>query len=201
MPPYQSEKRTIMNPAKEIFYVELPVAVASDTDLLDSIAAIMANAPSSDVYKKNPAIQATVTAVTDLAKSWTLARGAVSADENKLLTDKQIRDASRILVGQKLQLFRSQIQDAAPTAADARAAGVNTRDRNALPAPLVAPIGGVLTPSARFRGQFKASANAVSGIRTYAMQISPDPIGPNTFEDVDGYGKSRTFKGYGTVNK
>jgi len=185
-----------MSQAKEIFYVELPISATTDADLLAAVAAITANAPSSDIYKTNLAIQDTVTAVAALAKTWTNAREVVSADENKLLTDKKVRDSNRILLTQKLQLFRSQVQDAAPTAADARATGINTRERNAAPAPLVAPTGGVLTPSPRVKGQFTASANAVPGIRTYAMQISPDPIGPNTYQDVDGYAKSRTFKDY-----
>lgn len=185
-----------MQPPKETFTVELPVSLLTDAKLSDAVASITTNAPNSDVYKNNPPIQATVTAVITLGKTWLDAVGIVAADELKLVTDKQLRDDGRLSLTQKLQLLRSQIQDAAPTAAAAKAMGVNTREGNALPAPLLAPAGGTVKFSMRVKGQFTASAAEVTGIRTYRMQLSLDAGPPVTWTDVEGHGKSHTFKGY-----
>lgn len=49
-----------MTTPKEVFYVVLPVAGMSDAELDSTVAALAANAPSSDVYKQNPAVAATI---------------------------------------------------------------------------------------------------------------------------------------------
>ena len=185
-----------MNPTKETFEVVLPAAGMSDAELGSTVAAIATNAPTSTVYTQNPPVAATVDTVIVLGKTWTKAEGDVAADEAKLETDKQIRDDSRTALTQKLQLLRSQVQDAAPTAAAARAVGVPTRDGKALPAPLLDPSGGTVTFSKRVKGQFRSRVEGVPGIETYKTQICLDPTNPTNWIDVDGHGKTHTFKGY-----
>ena len=182
--------------AKENFTVEIPVSAFLDKDMVALCASIAANAPSSTVYQGSVFIQSTVKAVADCALAWTTSSASVAAGEAKLKTDKASRKANRKALAQKLQLLRSQIQDAAPTAADARAMGVDTRDQNALPVTLIAPSGGTLTLSKTVHGQFRAVAADVPGIRTFAMQVALDPVTPTSWTLADGKGKSRLFKGY-----
>jgi hypothetical protein len=70
------------------------------------------------------------------------------------------------------------------------------RDHNALTTPLLVPEGGVLTPSKTVKGQFKANASAVPGIRTFAVEISPDPVTATSWVLAGGTGKTRIFSGY-----
>jgi len=169
-----------MNPTKETFEVVLPAAGMSDAELGSTVAAIATNAPTSTVYTQNPPVAATVDTVIVLGKTWTKAEGDVAADEAKLETDKQIRDDSRTALTQKLQLLRSQVQDAAPTAAAARAVGVPTRDGKALPAPLLDPSGGTVTFSRR--GGEPATSNARRHIEfaSPCQMTLTDPVASGT---------------------
>lgn len=185
-----------MTTPKEVFYVVLPAAGMTDAELESTVAALGTNAPSSDVYKQNPSVAATIDAVAVLGKTWSGAQGDVSADLAKLDTDKKLAsDARAALIG-KLQLVRGQIQDAAPNAAAARAVGIPTRDGNALPAPLLTPSGGTVTFSKRVKGQFRSRTDGVPGIETYKTQICLDPTNPTNWVDVEGHGQTHTFKGY-----
>jgi hypothetical protein len=185
-----------MPAAQEKFYVEIPVSAFADKDMLALCASIAQNAPTSTLYLNNVPIQSTVAAVAIMAQTWTTSTAAVAAGEAKLKTDKANAKANRKALGKKVQLLRSQIQDAAPTLADAKAMGVDGRDKNSLPALLIAPAGGTLTLNKRIAGQFVANATAVPGIRTYAVEISPEPMTPTSFVVAEGKGKTRTFKGY-----
>jgi hypothetical protein len=185
-----------MTSPKETFYVTLPVATMSDAEVNDIVAAIGTNAPNSDLYKQSPPIASTVDAAVALGKAWTAKEGDVAADLAKLLADKKLAlDARTALLG-KLQLLRGQVQDAAPDAAAARAVGVPTRDGNALPAPLLAPSGATITFSKKVKGQFRSVIQGVPGIQTFKTQISLDAVNPSTWSDVEGHGKTHTFRGY-----
>lgn len=187
-----------MPTAKEVFYVEIAASDSSDLQLQTIVAALAANGPTSAVYLAHPAVQSALTSVLAVAQSWTTDSSSVASAAATLATNRKNRRANRKLLAHKLTLLRGQIQDAATTAVEAAATGAGVRHQNAPPAPLLVPAGGTLTPSKLVKGQFKANAAAVPGIRTFAMQISPDPMTADSWVLAPGTAKTRTFAGYDT---
>lgn len=185
-----------MPTAKEVFYVEIPASDSTDTELQAVLAALAANGPASALCLAHPAVQSTLTSALAVAQSWTADGDAIAAGVAALATNRKSRRANRKLLSQKLTLLRGQIQDAATTAVEAQATGAGVRYENAPPAQLLVPAGGTLTASKVVKGQFRANAAAVPGIRTFAMQISPDPVTATSWVLADGTAKRRTFSGY-----
>jgi hypothetical protein len=89
------------------------------------------------------------------------------------------------------------VESLATTVEQATALGVVGRIGKPTSAPLAAPEGVIVTLG-RKHGQFRVSAKSSIRGERFGAQVSIEPIGPATWQDVPGTGKARLITGHAT---
>jgi hypothetical protein len=178
------------------FHLDLNMTNLTDADRDDLIAGILKVAPSSPLIQSSPAMQASLALLTTKATTFQTARTTVAASQQKLSADIDAENDARAAIDNEVLALGGLVATGAKTSADVTGSGFNERP----PPPPKLPFAGADVLDIRFpgklKGQFRVSPHGAGNARTtWIVQMSPDPIGPNTWIEVVGPGKSRTITG------
>jgi hypothetical protein len=176
--------------------VALHLSTMTDAEILQLVVAIAALAPQSALMSV-AAIAASVSQVATKGAAFKTADDLVTADEEKTRTDKTSKLSARGALENELTSLAGLVGTNAKTPADvaSMALTVAASPVVATAPPAVPETVAVFTPK-KVRGRAKASVQTgkTRGGR-FVAQGSPDPIGPTTWYDLPGTGKSRTLTG------
>jgi hypothetical protein len=176
-------------------HVLLPLGQMSDKERADTGTTIGTMAPSSPIYTQSTHVQAAVADVVSLTAALKSADASVTHDEAQLALSRGGRDTVRTKLDRSLGVYTSLAENLATTVDEAAALGLTARIGRAAPAPL-APPDGVIVKLGTKHGQFRVSAKTSLRTGHYGAQISADPVGPLTWQDLTGGGKSRLITGH-----
>jgi len=166
----------------------------TDPERVNLAGAVGVAAPISALYNQHPAVKAALDAFIAAGVSLGGATTVVRDLEQKLGVAKETVDLSRTLFGQASTVARTTVETTATTLEEVASVGLTGRFGRA-PAKAIAPPTGVAIHLGKKHGQFRASA-VYTGRAKYGAQVSTDPVGPATWQDLPGSGKERTVMGH-----
>jgi hypothetical protein len=179
------------------FHVELDLRTL-ETDIAARetlVTNIQKMAPSSPLWTSQPLQKA----VGDLGTTFAaykvaVAKGDQSAKQHTL--DVAARNTARDANDAALTLVKALVESGATSADDIKSIAFTPRGGRP-PAPqLVPPDFLDITMGKKGHGKVKVAAHEIGKTRRqYAAQMSPDPIGANTWANLPGAGKSRWLTG------
>jgi hypothetical protein len=177
------------------FFVSLNLAALTDEDRETKLASILSVAPQSTLMA-NTAIAASVTALTAKGATLKSCRNIVIADAQKLATDTGTCNTARGDFDTELLTLTGLVSTNAKSPADLTGMGLDERPP-APPKPAFAPPDALdITNPKKGVGWTTVSAHVPANSRIrWAVQMSPDPVGANTWTEVYGVGKSRKITG------
>jgi hypothetical protein len=172
----------------------------SDPEIVLLGANIAKMAPTSALYTNNPGMQPLVTDIGSQNVVLGNMAAAIAKAEADLVTMKETRDTTRDQLEKDIVGLRGFVEAKAATVADANAVGFNARSGKAPDAPLAVPDG-IIVHLGKKHGQFMVSAKTSLKRGKFGAQLSADPIGPATWQDMLGTAKRRIVTGHasGTV--
>ncbi len=140
-------------------------------------------------------MQAAVTEIAGLSTSLKSADAQVTHDEAQLLLSKGVRDTTRTKFDRSMVVFATMVENTATTVDQAASVGLVGRIGKAAPAPLEPPDA-VIVKLGTKHGQFRVAVNTSTPGGKFGAQISTDPIGPATWVDLPGAGRTRLITGH-----
>ena len=180
------------------FHVLLDLTTLDDTARHQLVASIAAAAPASALVAANPAMQASIAALSTKDTALTQSNSAVVLDKQKLKTDIATEAVARNNLDGELRNLATLTENNAKSPADVQGLSFVYRPpavATKLPPPVPAQINVKMPKS----GHGKAVAVVEETGPThydYVAQSSPDPVGPTTWAALGlGYGKTRTVTG------
>jgi len=176
-------------------HVILPLGQMSDKERADLGTTVGNMAPSSPLYAQHPQLQPAVSDVASLSTALKADDASVVHDEAQLASSREGRDTTRTKFDRAMWVFTSLVENLALTVDQAAQLGLTARVGKAPPAPL-APPEGVIVKLGRKHGQFRASVKTTQKNGRFGAQISTDPVGPTTWQELPGAGRSRLIGGH-----
>jgi hypothetical protein len=177
--------------------IALSTSVLSDLERAALVSGMQKVAPQSPLMQV-PSIAASYSAITKKGATLTAASAAVAADEKQLKIDLGAREQARVALDVELLTMKTLVTANAQSAADILGMGFTPLTSAAtgqtavpdLPGPLVAIPGKV-------PGRARVGIDAPGRLAgSTAAEVSPDPVGANTWQPLPGSGKQRKLKGY-----
>ena len=176
--------------AKFLVHIQLNTTLLTPTLRAGLVASITRNAPSSDLYKKEPAVQSTVTDLTALEAGFTTANAAVAAAQAYLTLQEQLCADAGAALDRGLILLKGLVENKATTPGEVKEIGFAVREPSSKADLLVAPDW-VDATSSRTHGRFTVTVRDALHRVHFAAQMSLEPIGPSTWIDLPGIGRRR----------
>jgi hypothetical protein len=183
---------------KTAVHVLLTLADFNDAELVALGQSIAKLAPQSALYQQVPGLQAVVG---DIAQQNSVLDGAnaeIVKAQAELVTMKETRDVARDQLEKNMTGLRGLVEAKAVSVADANALGLTARSGRAPISPLLPPET-VIVRLGKKHGQFIVSAKSSLRHAKFGAQLSADPIGPATWQDLPGSGKQRIVKGHASA--
>jgi hypothetical protein len=178
-------------------YVELGLgALESDLAAREALVNnIQKMAPTSPLWTVTGMQQAVGTLGTTFASyKTTVATAAASAKQHEI--DLAAQATAQDANDRSLLLVKALTESAAKTASDVTSMAFVARGPRPLAPPLLPPDSLEVTIGRKGHGKVRVSAHELGTTRRqYAAQMSPDPIGANTWVSLPGSGKSRRLTG------
>jgi hypothetical protein len=172
--------------------IALNLSAMTDAEILQLVVAIAAVAPQSALISV-AAIAASVAAVATKGAAFKAYDEAVTADEEKTRIDKAGKLGSRGALESELTSLAGLVGNNAKTPADVASMALTVAaSRVVATAPPATPETVNVVVPKKVRGRAKVS---VPSTGRFVAQGSADPIGPATWYDLPGTGKSRTLTG------
>jgi hypothetical protein len=176
-------------------HIALALGQMTDKERVDLCTTMGQLAPTSPLYAQNPHLQAAVTEAVSLGTSFHTAEGTVTQNYATLVLSKEVLDQTRAKLDRSLGVVSSMLENLATTVEQAATVGFTARLGKAVPGPLVPPDG-IIIVLGKKHGQFRASAKSSRKSDRFGAQVSTDPIGPATWQDLPGNGKRRLVTGH-----
>jgi hypothetical protein len=185
---------------KDAVHVLLTLGDLSDPEIVTLGANIAKMAPTSALFQQNPGMQPLVTDIGSQNVVLADMAAAIAKAEADLVTMKESRDTTRDHLEKDIVGLRGFVEAKAATVADANAVGFHARSGKAPSVPF-APPDGVIVQLGKKHGQFICSAKSSLRRGKFGAQLSADPFGPATWQDLLGTAKRRIVTGHasGTV--
>ena len=183
-----------MKSNKTSLHIILALTKLDDKGRIDLATNLKTMAPTSALYTQNPAIQAAVTECTGNGALLGAIDAEVTNDEAKLALSKEKRENLRAAFDKSAIVVKSLVEHHGTTVEEAASLGFISQIGKTPPAPLATP-NGVTVKLGKKHGQFRVSADT-PGHGKFGAQISPNPIGPGTWQDLPGTGKTHLVTGY-----
>jgi hypothetical protein len=178
----------------------LNVALLDDLgrqNLVTSIQKVAAQSPLMQVS----AIAASVAAITTKGAAFATNVATTSTLEKQFKASATVRDVSRATLDSELVTLRALTENSATSATDITSMGFvlleSTKSSKAPPSPPEA----ILVRPGKERGKVRVAVQGKGYLGQFAAQISPDPIGANTWTSLPGTGKTRQLSGYASGTK
>jgi hypothetical protein len=121
---------------------------------------------------------------------------SVGGFETQLALSKEVRATTQNQYDKAIGVLVSLAESEAKTPDEAASLGfINARVGGGTPSPLTPPDG-VIVKLGKKHGQFRASAKSPLTHGRFGAQLSTDPVGPATWQDLTGSGKTRLVTGH-----
>jgi hypothetical protein len=179
---------------KDAVHVVLRLEDYTDAQLTALGQSIVQLAPQSPLYQV-PGLPAVVGRLDQQNTTLNGANAAIVKALAELVAMKETRDVARDQLEKCLVGLRGLVESNAVTVADANAIGLDARIGRPPAAPLVPPET-VIVLLGKKHGQFTVSAKSNLRHAQFGAQLSTDPIGPATWQDLPGHGKRRVVNGH-----
>jgi hypothetical protein len=185
---------------KNAVHVLLTLQDYTDSQLTALGQSIVKLAPQSQLYQQVPGLQPIVGKIGQQYGMLDGANVAIVKAEAELVGLRETRDVARDQLEKSMTGLRGLVESNAVTVSDANALGLDARIGRPPITPLLPPET-VIVRLGKKHGQFIVSAKSSLRQAKFGAQLSTDPIGPATWQDLPGSGKQRTVKGHasGTV--
>lgn len=177
-------------------YLDLNMVNLTDERRDQLVAAIQQVAPTSTLIQGSPAMQACVAALLTSAVKFKADRDTVSADQQKLAADMDLENQSRAAVDREILALSGLVSTRAVNAADVTGSGFNLRPPPPPRLPFAPPDALHIAFPRKEKGKFIVSPHGIGRRRIHwVVQMSVDPVGPDTWIEVVGPGNPRTITG------
>ena len=180
---------------KRRFRISLDISGVDDTWRHQTLAGIVDVAATSPLIA-DPAVQATLTALTTLGVSLKADNDVVAADKTKMALHIEQEAHTRTAFDSALVTLKALVENKATKATDVASMGFEERGAPRAKGQLMPPEALDIKLASKVRGQFTASVRETGGDKwIYVAEQSPDPIGENTWSTLVGYRKTRKVTG------
>jgi hypothetical protein len=176
--------------------IHLDLAPSTFTDPIrdDLLAAIAGAAPTSTLIQNNPAMVASVAALATKGATFRADRDKVANAQQQLDAAFDTSNTSRASVDLELMTLGNLVATNAKTKEDVTKAGFKERGPKPPEPSLEPPVSIDFKFPKRLKGQVTATPHVPKGFHAqWAVEMSTDPIGANTWVTVHGTGKSRVI--------
>jgi hypothetical protein len=174
--------------------VNFAASQLTDQERIEAVGAIGTLAPTSNLYIQYPPVHAAVDAAVQVGVELQAATTHATNIRAQLVLADEAVGAVRLKFGQLIGVVKSSVEATNPTVADCAALGLAGTIGRPAPAPLVPPAS-ITVHLGKKHGQFRVAAVA-PGKPKCGAQVSADPIGAATWQDLPGNGKTRTVTGH-----
>jgi len=179
----------------EVIQVKLNLS-ALDIDGRIALSSMLAKAaPQSAVYGSNPFLKGAADKAVQRGDDLQAAATAAHNAEMKLSAAKAAVVVAEARFDRDVLCLKSAAEATCTTEAELNDLGFNRRQPKAAPEPLTAPES-IVAKMGKDKGTMVVQAKRVGRVSTYVAEISPDPIGPATWQSIPGTGVRRTLSGY-----
>src|SRR5262245_19819477 len=151
------------------------------------------NGPSSDLWKTHPALADAGTKLVSIGAALGDADATVKSLEAQLAAARGLRDTKQDDFDVAYGVYVANAQTYAETPEDAASIGLVVRSKNKYP--LVAPAG-VDASFDLMKSEIQLHISKTPGVRTFAVEISSDPIGPGSWKRLPGAGAVQDLSDY-----
>jgi hypothetical protein len=156
---------------------------------------IAGSAPKSDIYADNPFVKDAADKVIKCGADLEAATKEADSAEMKANSAKAAVAVNEARFDKAALCFKTAAEASCTTEVELNDLGFNRRPPKAAPLALTAPTA-IVTRMGKEKGTMVVQAKRVGRIATYLAEISPDPIGPGSWQQIPGTGTRRTLSGY-----
>jgi hypothetical protein len=175
--------------------VELKLSELGTSGRVELSTQLTNAAPQSAIYGSNAFVKDAVDKVIQSGADLEAAVAAAQNAEVKLAVAKTTIVTAQAQFDKDLLCLKSAAEAKCGSEEELKELGFNRKPPKAAPAALAAPEL-IITKMGKVKGSMMIHAKRVGRISTYIAEISPDPIGPGSWQPIPGTGVRRTLTGY-----
>jgi hypothetical protein len=151
------------------------------------------NGPSSAIWQSQPEIQEAGKRLVDAGTLLVTLDASVQSIEAQLATARNLRDAKVVEFDAVFGVYIANAETYATTPQEVTGLGLALFSRSAHP--LTAPLGIEATYDIA-KGLIAIRVNKAPGLNACVIEVSSEPVGPDTWKRLDGFGGLRKLSDY-----
>jgi hypothetical protein len=173
--------------------VDTSVDTANSKAFTDRAAKVGEVAPSADLYNKQSDLKAALDALAAEGPQLVAAEAQVVKDEAQASKSRGARDALLLSISGTYNVAVATLEKHARNAADVTDCGFEKLERKHYP--VIAPVD-VLVKFDKAKERIDVNVKHAPGMHACHVELSPEPVGPNTWKRLDGIAAEYHLTGY-----